>query len=430
MDLLEYQAKKLFQQVGIPVLPSETIADSSALKLLTLNYPIVLKSQVRVGGRGRAGGIKFVTNTIDAIAAARAIFNLSILGEYPEVILAESHYDAQAELFLGIVLDYQLQQPVLFGSVSGGMDTELLRADLQQVPITQEFSPFLAKHLAVKMGLSGDLLLGVSNIIEKMYGLFVGNDLELIEINPLGVSQDGDLMALDGKMTVAENARHKYPGLANLDPTGLSSTTNLNTKNLNTKSKDKNISLQSTDQTIFTYLDWHNPKGKIAILTDDRDLALVCWDLIRQEKEKPACAILTSSQLPKEEDLLMQMQQVFDFLFLKKIKVLLVNFWNSDAFYRRIVKVLCQMLPASNDWNADKILGDDNIVPITKTNSAKVLCLPSNTNRSEARSIKVVIRFANTDLELYREECKHQAIYWREDLDYAIIQAISLAKTK
>lgn len=420
MDLLEYQAKNLFQQVGIPVLPSETIADSSALKLLTLNYPIVLKSQVRVGGRGKAGGIRFVTNTIDAIAAARAIFNLSILGEHPEVILAESHYDAQTELFLGIVLDYQLQQPVLFGSVSGGMDTELLRADLQKVPITQEFSPFLAKRLGVKMGLSGDLLLGVSNIIEKMYGLFISKDLDLIEINPLGVNLDGELMALDGKMTVNKNALHRHPELANLAR-----------KSPPLSKSHQKTKLQITEAPVFNYLDWHNPKGKIAILTDDRDLALVCWDLIKQEKEKPACAIVVSPQLPKKEDLQEQMEQVFDFLFLRKTKILLVNFWNSDPFYRAIVQALCQMLPDSDDWNPDKILGDDtNIVPINKTSSSKVLCLPSTTTRNEARSIEIVIRFANTDLKLYREECSHKAIHWHEDLDYAVIQAISLAKTK
>ena len=88
MDLLEYQAKELFSQVGIPVLPSQPIEDPRKLKRLHIPYPVVLKSQVRAGGRGRAGGIRFVENTIDAIAAARTIFNLPILDEYPQVLLA------------------------------------------------------------------------------------------------------------------------------------------------------------------------------------------------------------------------------------------------------------------------------------------------------------------------------------------------------
>jgi succinyl-CoA synthetase beta subunit len=121
MDLLEYQAKQLFQEVGIPILPSQTLSNPSQIKNLTLPYPIVLKSQVRVSGRGKLGGVRFAHNSIDAIAAAHTIFNLSILGEYPEVLLAEARYDSREELFLAIVLDYHLQKPVLMGSVQGGI---------------------------------------------------------------------------------------------------------------------------------------------------------------------------------------------------------------------------------------------------------------------------------------------------------------------
>ena len=143
MDLLEYQAKELFSRIGIPVLPSQTVKEPRELKQLQIPYPVVLKSQVRAGGRGKAGGIKFVGNTIDAIAAARTIFNLSILGEYPEFILAEAQYDAQKEFFLAIVLDYKLKLPVLLGSAQGGVNVPLLLDNLQQVVVATEFSPFL-----------------------------------------------------------------------------------------------------------------------------------------------------------------------------------------------------------------------------------------------------------------------------------------------
>ena len=95
MDLLEYQAKELFREIGIPTLPSQTIKDPRQIKQLQIPYPVVLKSQVRAGGRGKAGGVRFVSNTIDAIAATRTIFQLSILGEYPEVVLAEAHYNTK-----------------------------------------------------------------------------------------------------------------------------------------------------------------------------------------------------------------------------------------------------------------------------------------------------------------------------------------------
>ncbi len=103
MDLLEYQAKELFRETGIPVLPSQKIRHPQDLKGLKIPYPVVLKSQVRVGGRGKAGGVRFAANTIDAIAAAQAIFHLPIQEEYPDVLLAEAKYNADREFYLAIL---------------------------------------------------------------------------------------------------------------------------------------------------------------------------------------------------------------------------------------------------------------------------------------------------------------------------------------
>ncbi|MFN7338478.1 MAG: ATP-grasp domain-containing protein, partial [bacterium] len=183
MDLLEYQAKEIFAQVGIPILPSQPIHEPGGLKRLNIPYPIVLKSQVRTGGRGKAGGVRFVANTIDAIAAAHAIFHLPIAGEYPEVILAEARYNPQQEIFLAILLDYHLQRPVLLGASQGGMDVDSLLETMQKVVIEARFSPYLCRQLAVSMGLRGSLIESISQILEKMYSLFVSKDLDIIEIN-------------------------------------------------------------------------------------------------------------------------------------------------------------------------------------------------------------------------------------------------------
>jgi len=216
MDLLEYQAKQLFQQVGIPVLPSQSILDPSELKDLQIPYPIVLKSQVRASSRTKVGGVKFVENTIDAIAAAQAIFHLPIEDEYPEVVLAEARYDVQNELFLAIMFDYQLKKPVLLGSSAGGIDIEKLLANLQTCVIDSDFSPFYARHLVKQMGFPGKILLSISEIIEKMYKLFVTKDLEVIEINPLGINANGEIMALDGKIRVNDEALARHPKLLEL----------------------------------------------------------------------------------------------------------------------------------------------------------------------------------------------------------------------
>lgn len=218
MDLLEYQAKELFQQTGIPVLPSQRIDQPRDLKGLKIPYPIVLKSQVYTGGRGKAGGIRFVENTIDAVAAAQTIFHLPIMGQIPKVILAEAKYESDRELYLAVALDHALRRPVLLGSSDGGMDIDRIMRSMQQVLVDQEFSPFYARHLAIKMGLTGELVQPVSQVVEKMYHLFLQKDLELVEINPLAISPHGAVMALDGKITVNDSALGRHPELATLQP--------------------------------------------------------------------------------------------------------------------------------------------------------------------------------------------------------------------
>jgi succinyl-CoA synthetase beta subunit len=213
MDLLEYQAKELFREVGIPVLPSQRIDRPTDLKALRIPYPVVLKSQVSVGNRGKAGGIRFVENTIDAIAAARIIFNLPILGEYPKVLLAEAKYNTSQEFYLAIAIDRLACRPVLLGSTDGGMNIEAILNGIQQVVVEHEFSAFYARRLALKMGLQGSIMLAVSEIIEKMYLLMKSQDLDLVEINPLGVDRNGAVMALDGKISVNHHAVGRHPHL-------------------------------------------------------------------------------------------------------------------------------------------------------------------------------------------------------------------------
>ncbi|HEY9835530.1 MAG TPA: succinate--CoA ligase subunit beta, partial [Vampirovibrionales bacterium] len=218
MDLLEYQAKELFREMGIPVLPSQRIDHPKDLKGLKIPYPVVLKSQVRAGGRGRAGGIKFVANTIDAVAAAQNIFHLPINTEYPEVLLAEAKYDTDREFYLAVVLDRAARRPLLLGSSQGGTSTELAMEQMQQVVVDEGFSPFYARRLTLKMGCTGPLIEAVSDIVEKMYLLFVERDLDLVEINPLGISPGGEVMALDGKVTVNDEALGRHPSLLQLLP--------------------------------------------------------------------------------------------------------------------------------------------------------------------------------------------------------------------
>ncbi|MDX2231243.1 MAG: succinate--CoA ligase subunit beta [Leptolyngbyaceae cyanobacterium bins.349] len=216
MDLLEYQAKELFREMGIPVLPSQRIDRPKDLKGLTIPYPVVLKSQVYIGGRGRVGGVKFVENTIDAIAAAQTIFNLPIMGEYPKMLLAEAKYDADQEFYLAVALNRSVRRPVLLGSPQGGVDVQAAIDQMQHIIVEQDFSPYYARRLAIKMGLQGTLIETVSSIVEKMYQLFITHDLDLVEINPLGISATGEVMALDGKVSANDDALARHPQLVSL----------------------------------------------------------------------------------------------------------------------------------------------------------------------------------------------------------------------
>ena len=266
MDLLEYQAKELFRQMDIPVLPSQRIDHPKDLKRLTIPYPVVLKSQVYIGGRGRVGGVKFVENTIDAIATAQAIFGLSIEGEYPKVLLAEAKYDADREFYLAVSLNRSLCRPVLLGSQQGGIDVQAAIAQMQHVVVDQEFSPYYARRLALKMGLEGQLITTVSAIVEKMYQLFVQKDLDLVEINPLGISASGAVMALDGKVSLNDDALQRHPDLAAL---------------VGASGSHSAAYARETPMAI-------DPDGQIGILCNGAGLTMATMDLVCAAGGKPA----------------------------------------------------------------------------------------------------------------------------------------------
>jgi len=267
MDLLEYQAKDLFRDMGIPVLPSQRIYQPKDIKSLTIPYPVVLKSQVYIGGRGRVGGVRFAENTIDAIAAAQAIFNLPIMGEYPKVLLAEAKYNADREFYLAVVLNRSICRPLLLGSTQGGVDVQAAIDEMQHIIVDQDFSPYYARRLAIKMGLEGALIGKVSAIVERMYHLFTQHDLDLVEINPLGVSAVGEVMALDGKVSVNNEALARHPALTAL--LGLAEQGQLTPPN------EAPIAM--------------DPNGQIGILCNGAGLTMATMDLVCQAGGRPTC---------------------------------------------------------------------------------------------------------------------------------------------
>jgi succinyl-CoA synthetase beta subunit len=327
MDLLEYQAKELFRQTGIPVLPSQRITHPRDLKGLKIPYPVVLKSQVRMGGRGKAGGIKFVENTIDAVAAAQSIFHLPIMGCYPELLLAEAKYDADREFYLAVMLDSSTRRPLLLGSQQGGVDVESKLEHMQQVVVDQEFSLFYARRLALKMGLEGELIQSVSLLLGKMYNLFVQQDLDLIEINPLAVSSSGELMALDGRVVADDSALGRRSGIAAFVATipdiALSQT---NGSANNQPSDLKRVQLD----------------GNIGVLCNGAGLMMATLDLIQVAKGKTASFVDIGGEYRHNcppETLQERLQQGLDLLMADKtVKAVLVNVLGSVISCRQVAE--------------------------------------------------------------------------------------------
>lgn len=380
MDLLEYQAKEWFSEMGIPVLPSQRIDSPSDLKRLRIPYPVALKSQVRTGGRGRAGGVRFVANTIDAIAAAQTIFHLPILGEFPEVLLAETKYNADQEFYLAVVLDSAARRPVLLGSSQGGIDVELALDLLQQVVVDQDFSPFYARRLTIKMGLQGALLQSVSDIVEKMYRLFVQKDLDLVEINPLGVSSAGELMALDGKVTVNDRAIARHPDIA------LIAEKTTNRADSSRTSRD----LGSWDEV--------EPSGNVGILGNGAGLLMATLDLVTDAGSKPATCLNvghgrhSDSSLPTFGD---RLEQGLEFLSKdKSTQVVLVNILASVPTAAEVAEVIASFLQ----------------------------------NRSQGYLPSFVVRLVGPEFDIAKERLAALEVSLVEDLDEAVARTARLAK--
>jgi len=381
MDLLEYQAKELFREMGIPILPSQRIDHPKDLKGLQIPYPVVLKSQVRAGGRGKAGGVKFAENTIDAVAAAQMIFKLPILGEYPEVLLAEAKYNTQEEFYLAVVLDTGARRPVLLGSKTGGVETEAVMSKMQLVVVDQEFSSFYARRLAVLMGLDGPLIQAVSDIVEKMYLLFAQKDLALVEINPLGVSSTGEVMALDGKVTANDDALGRHCDLVDLAGTTSQQKQCLGTSPL------RELRLKQVEEA-----------GNIGILSNGDGTIRMTLDWLYEAGVKPAVFVNVAFKAQGgliPELLCEQIQQGLDLLSQdKRVKVILVNIISSLTPGDRIVAAIKEY------WQGR-----------------------TNTDRSGS-DLHVIVRVVGDKLEQAREIVTDMPITVVESLDDALDRVI------
>lgn len=268
MRLLEYQSKRLFSSVGIKT-PRGSVArvEQDAVDAARrLGLPVVLKSQVAVGGRGKAGGIVKVDRESDLSESFRRVKNLAIGGLRPEVILVEEAAPYQKELYVSIVLDRGLRRFILIASAEGGIEVESsggrLTVPLQDGQVSKES----AKELGGKLGLGGASLDDFVDIAVKLSTLSSKIEAVLAEINPLAVLRDGRLVALDAKVDVDDSAIFRHPELAQF-------------------SAAESLEAEAAKEGFaFVELD-----GSLAVIGNGAGLVLSTLDLVVDNGGKPAC---------------------------------------------------------------------------------------------------------------------------------------------
>ncbi|HYN87584.1 MAG TPA: ADP-forming succinate--CoA ligase subunit beta, partial [Ardenticatenaceae bacterium] len=223
LKLHEYQSKQLFGQYGIPVPRGEVATTPEEARSIAerLGGPVVVKAQVLVGGRGKAGGVKLAKTPQEAEERAGQILGMDIKGLTVERVLVDPAADIRQEIYLGAVLDRAARRVALMASAAGGVDIEEVAATTPEKIVTVRIDPLLgltgyqARQLAFGVGLTDpQQQRQFIDIARKLYEVYVGSDATLAEINPLVVQGDGTLFALDGKVDLDDNALMRHQELA------------------------------------------------------------------------------------------------------------------------------------------------------------------------------------------------------------------------
>ena len=219
MDLFEYQARDLFEAHGVPVLPGAVAATAHEAKAAAekIGGKVVVKAQVKIGGRGKAGGVKLAENHDDAFEKAEAILGMDIKGHTVHKVMIAAAAPIESEYYLAILLDRAARSFLVMASVSGGMDIEEVAHKTPEKLAKVHIDPNLgisidsAIDIVRKGGFPTDVEKGVADVLVTLWKTFQSSDATLVEVNPLVKTADGRIIALDGKVTLDDNAAFRHP---------------------------------------------------------------------------------------------------------------------------------------------------------------------------------------------------------------------------
>ena len=218
MDLMEYQAKELFAKHGVPVLPGETVDSAEAARGVAerIGKPVVVKAQVKTGGRGKAGGVKLAETPDEAVARATDILGLDIKGHIVHKVLVTEASDIDTEYYVSFLLDRANRTYLAMASVEGGMEIEQLAVERPEALARVAVDAIVgcdeakAKEIVSAAGFPADVADEVARILVALWKVFVEEEATLVEVNPLVKTPDGRIVALDGKVTLDGNAEFRH----------------------------------------------------------------------------------------------------------------------------------------------------------------------------------------------------------------------------
>jgi len=225
MKLHEYQAKGVFADAGLPV-PASTLAATTDEVLDAANdigYPVAVKAQVQVGGRGKAGGIELVDNDDEARAAAESIIGMDLKGLHVDKVLVESAVDFVNELYVGVTMDRTVGKPVAMVSTQGGVNIEEVAEEtpkaIERVHIDPAFGiqPYQAREAVFEAGVDKDVAMDVASVLTTLYELWEEKDATEIEVNPVMITADGEVVCADAVMNIDEDTLFRHADLAEME---------------------------------------------------------------------------------------------------------------------------------------------------------------------------------------------------------------------
>ena len=227
MKLHEYQSKTIFSKYGIPIPNGRVAATAQEAKQIAeeLGGRVVIKSQVLVGGRGKAGGVKLAKDSVEAEQLATQILGMDIKGLPVRKVLVDEASAIDQEIYFAITDDRSAKKPVIIASSSGGIDIEEVAAKTPEKIIKVNIDPllgmreYIARDVAAAIDLPREYLRDFTKIAMGLYEVYKSTDATLAEINPLVITKDKKLVALDGKMMIDDNALYRHPELAEMRDT-------------------------------------------------------------------------------------------------------------------------------------------------------------------------------------------------------------------